>query len=341
MLKYRDYVFDNLKALLIILVVFGHIIEYFGLCGIFLKIKGIIYVFHMPFFIFISGYFSKNIEKSENKAIKNILIPFFIFNTIYMIMTNNNIINYEKAISINIFKAMYLYWYLLSLFFWKMLTKYVTKLKFPILLLFLVNLYIGLIDEANRFLSISRTIAFFPFFMLGYYIHEEHIEKIRKVSKKIIIPLLIILLTITFILSNNIINVELFKNAQSYHISGVRNLKGMAVRCFQFIVAIGISICLINLISANNNLMSKIGQKTITIYILSPYVQEISGLIVRKTILINFMYNDIVAIIVCSIITGIIVFICSLDIVYNTYNKFIDWIYKKITIEDKLELSDK
>lgn len=134
MTKERDYIFDNLKALLIILVVFGHVIEYFN---IFSKIKGVIYIFHMPFFIFISGYFSKKSDNIENKTIKYILIPFFLFNSIYMLCIENTQMSFlEKLKEINIFKASYLYWYLLSLFFWKVFSRYMEKFKYSIILLF-------------------------------------------------------------------------------------------------------------------------------------------------------------------------------------------------------------
>ena len=55
----RIYLFDNIKFLLILLVVIGHLIEHSPMLktqdcfrGIFLYI----YAFHMPLFIFISGF---------------------------------------------------------------------------------------------------------------------------------------------------------------------------------------------------------------------------------------------------------------------------------------------
>lgn len=326
-IKKREYLFDNLKAVLIILVVFGHVIESFELQGIFLKIKGVIYVFHMPLFIFISGYFSKKLENTENKSIKNLLIPFFIFNTMYMIISN-------KTIYINVLEAVYLYWYLISLFMWKTFTKYIIKFRFSLILLFLASIYIGFIDDANRFLSISRTIAFWPFFMLGYYAKSEHIEWIRKLSKKLTIPILLTLVMIVFILSNDIINVELFKNAQSYNTSEIGNLEGIIIRLFQFIIAIGISICLINLVSDKKSYMSVIGERTITVYILSPFVQKVLIKLAKNTILIN--YNTSISLITCLVITFITVILCFWNKVYNLYNKFIDWIYNRVTIEEKI-----
>lgn len=57
----RDLSFDFIKGVLIILVVLGHVIQ--GLYGIDNPdvwenlLFTIIYTFHMPLFIFISGYF--------------------------------------------------------------------------------------------------------------------------------------------------------------------------------------------------------------------------------------------------------------------------------------------
>lgn len=53
----RDYLIDNLKVILMFAVVFGHTIEYYINQDDTLKSMYMyIYIFHMPLFIFISGY---------------------------------------------------------------------------------------------------------------------------------------------------------------------------------------------------------------------------------------------------------------------------------------------
>ena len=93
----RDYSFDNMKVLLITLVVFGHALEEFGTTGKLGLIRAVIYSFHMPLFIFISGYFSKSDAKPE-KLLKTTIIPFIIFNTIWM-FTQGTAINKIKTVS--------------------------------------------------------------------------------------------------------------------------------------------------------------------------------------------------------------------------------------------------
>ena len=326
--KEREYLFDNLKAILIILVVLGHIIEYLELKGIIAKINAVIYLFHMPFFIFISGYFSKNLKDIERKNIKNLLIPFFLFNICYIILLKL----YKKDIDINIFEPRHAYWYLFSLCTWKILINYVKKLKFSMVLLILLSLYIGTISSINRNFSLSRTIAFFPFFMLGYYTDKEIIEKIRKIDKKIIIFILIFM-ACTLFMTKDVFTFGLLKNAESYHTSDVSNTRGILVRVLQFVFAIGISGCIINLIPDKKNWLSDIGKKTITVYLLSPIVQFVlSNYIIYQAP--EILSNKFISISICIISTIFIVWFFSRNVVFNIYNKLIDWIYRVIIIKE-------
>ena len=167
--------------------------------------------------------------------------------------------------------------------------------------------------------------------LLGYYINKDNIEKIRNMNKYISIFLLIILLSITFVLSDKFINIELFKDAQSYKYSNVKILNGICIRIYQFVVAIGISVSLINLIYPLKCPLTKIGQKTISIYILSPFIQEILYRLIKNATPI-IIGNNIITLITCIVISIVVILICSLDKVYSTYNKFIDTIYKKIKV---------
>ena len=94
--KERSPLFDNMKMVLIILVVFGHALEEISLEHEYGIIRACIYSFHMPGFIFISGYFSGRGTSKSKKIIVNCGIPYFIFNTIYAIWT-------ERTFFVNVF----------------------------------------------------------------------------------------------------------------------------------------------------------------------------------------------------------------------------------------------
>ena len=54
--NYRNYYWDNLKGILIIFVLIGHFIQPYAQLG---GLWCTIYLFHMPAFVFVTGFFSK------------------------------------------------------------------------------------------------------------------------------------------------------------------------------------------------------------------------------------------------------------------------------------------
>ena len=79
---------DNLKGLLIFLVVLGDFFwqysDYRGILGMTLAI----YVFHMPAFVFISGYFSKSGKSTSAETLVKFLIWFVFLNVTAIIERN-------------------------------------------------------------------------------------------------------------------------------------------------------------------------------------------------------------------------------------------------------------
>ena len=63
----RDYRIDGIKWLLIVLVTFGHVIEPALSNPIANKLYSIIYIFHMPLFVFISGYYANVKDNNARK----------------------------------------------------------------------------------------------------------------------------------------------------------------------------------------------------------------------------------------------------------------------------------
>ena len=80
----RSIFFDNIKGLLIFLVVLGHC--FFGFqnrpyIGLFVLA---IYYVHMPAFIFVSGYFSKSKNSRSKERIIKYIIAYLLVISIYI-----------------------------------------------------------------------------------------------------------------------------------------------------------------------------------------------------------------------------------------------------------------
>ena len=62
--KKRNILFDNIRVVLIILVVYGHAMEPLRFDNkLFTGLYNFIYLFHMPLFVFCSGAFAKSDKK--------------------------------------------------------------------------------------------------------------------------------------------------------------------------------------------------------------------------------------------------------------------------------------
>lgn len=268
----RIYLFDNIRALLIFLVVFGHMLTLE--LGHFYFIDSIyfyIFLFHIPTFIYISGYFSKNIEKCRNTAVNSFLIPYIVLNSAGWFF-DRFIIN-DSQDPFRLLEPGWGLWFLLNMFIYKILLKDIIKIRHVVILSFIIGLLSGFSTEFTSYMTLARLLSFLPFFLLGYYTKEEHIEKIKKLPKLLCSLLLIFFFLISYIIVKfHIFNKEYLYLRSPYEEIQEGDIHGMLIRTFIYFSGIIITICLINLMNANKTRYSMIGQNSITVYVLHLFI---------------------------------------------------------------------
>jgi fucose 4-O-acetylase-like acetyltransferase len=161
----RNSYFDNLKSLLIFSVVIGHLLPSFKGDIDFLETSYLfIYLFHMPLFVLISGYFSKkyNSKGYINKLFVKLIIPYILFQVFYTAFYNYLGSNVEY----NFATPRWALWFLVSLFSWNILLFIFAKLKYGIVIAFLISILAGYAPFISAEYSLSRTLFFFPFFFI-------------------------------------------------------------------------------------------------------------------------------------------------------------------------------
>lgn len=178
---------DTAKFILMALVIIGHCLEKFtpqGACG---SIYNTIYTFHMPLFIFITGYFTNTHKewKAYFEGLASLLLTFLLFNIVWAV------IHRTFSVSCLLFPAWTL-WYLLSVAYWKSLMYLFKRVDGRLVLLGSVCIAIigGFIPIAV--LSIPRTLTFAPFFVLGYLAREQGVNFDKFRSVYILVPSLIL-----------------------------------------------------------------------------------------------------------------------------------------------------
>lgn len=136
----RELKIDSIKGVLIFLVVFGHFLEsMIGWGGDYSStLLHLIYSFHMPFFILISGYFFS--VNNFNKKLLGIFLVYIIYQTIYSIPSIiKGTLSYKYFYEPN-----WIMWFLMSTLFWMSITKFIKKHNFTSNYSFYYMLIIGI-----------------------------------------------------------------------------------------------------------------------------------------------------------------------------------------------------
>ncbi|MFX3618219.1 MAG: acyltransferase family protein [Sporolactobacillus sp.] len=271
MSKTRDSYFDNVKFFLILLVVFGHSLTNLkSNIPVIYSLYTFIFIFHMPAFILISGYFSKHFNKPGyvKNVVKKTLIPYMFFQAIYSVFYYWT--GYEKNFRIDWVSPHWTLWFLVSMLFWKMLIipfSKLGKLGFPISIF--LALAAGCFDTVGSDFSFSRTLAFFPFFYLGYLLKRKHFalllnHPIYKLSGMGILAA--VFLACHFLFPKDL--QEWVKFDTSYHGVGLSLIDGSIARLSVYALSILTIFSFMVLIPRLHFVFTSLGKNTLYIYLL-------------------------------------------------------------------------
>ena len=180
-IKIRQSLYCNLKLLLLFLTVYGHLIEgRIGESAVLCAVYRLIYMVHMPLFVFLSGFFLKNSKKCFEQAKRAGLLYLVCQSGIVAADWAGYALGTNTGVRMNIWTPYWHLWYLLSLAVWAlfgglwyMLSIRYTFLQksfcrlFMIVALVALACLVGGCRAFGRCLSFSRTICFAPYFFAG------------------------------------------------------------------------------------------------------------------------------------------------------------------------------
>lgn len=188
----RVYFFDNAKFLLVMLVVIGHIIEPLREFSPFFRaVYIVIYLFHMPCFVMLSGYFAHKRKKSFE--LLKFIILYGIFQLIFALGSKTEFL---------FFHPLWILWYLFAWIVWNLSLRFIPNKHKTVVVLgsFLVGIIIGYVSNVSYYFSLSRIISFYPFFLLGYYSDQWWLWKEKRKYQTIILRCSALILFCAFFL---------------------------------------------------------------------------------------------------------------------------------------------
>ncbi|MBQ6005763.1 MAG: CapA family protein [Selenomonadaceae bacterium] len=256
----RSAYWDNIKGFLIILVVFAHCLFNLQNSPLNNAIVDAIYMFHMPAFVFVSGYFSKSEHSRSFFPIMNLIVAFIFLNGFFLLRA---LFFTHEAISI--VNPYFSAWYLFALIVWRLTIPLIERIKNILPLMILFSLAAGFWTDINMQFAAVKIVVFFPYFIAGYLFSKESASKLQ--NKKFFPLGLILLLEIIgigfFAHENfNLTDRDLLPNTYA-------TFNGFFGRISIIIVA-SLSIITLMLASVEKNipLLTKAGKNSLAIYLL-------------------------------------------------------------------------
>lgn len=267
----RNAALDNLKGLLIISVVYVHFYDLLGQkTALMFTIRTLLLTVQMPLFLFLSGYFGKHVEKRRQSAWQDYLIPFLLFNTIYYLIRSG-----QEDITFGLLRPLNMYWFLLTLLIIRLIMPELLHIRWLMPVSIIVALLAGGDKDFGRVLSLSRTVCFLPFYLMGYYCTPEHMRRIRKIPIPVAAmgamagALLALWLTDTMPLDQDASHP--FQLVNSYTKQGLTPWEGIVFRSAIYIAAPLLGILLIRLMPARKGILTGIGRGSMTVYLLHAF----------------------------------------------------------------------
>ena len=307
----RLYIFDNLKVLLIFLVVFGHMLEIItsrlgGMAYTF------IYMFHMPLFVFCTGYFSKYNPK---KILAKLVVPFLAFQFLYSVFGIFILGNYGIAIQFT--TPFWMLWFLFSLIIWMLFLPIIDRFTnnkrqalITVSVSFVLGILAGFDDTMGYYMSLQRTFYFLPFFVSGFCMRkwvsaEVLLKVLGKWYVRAVFGILAVGILAFVFLFNDFIYIRWLWAAFSYERLAHAGYT-FVVRIVLYLVAVVISAGVMCFTPREKLVVSYIGERTLQVFLLHGFI-----VLFLELIGIDFFFDGFAMLGFVLMVSLLIIFVLS------------------------------
>ncbi|WP_395109407.1 acyltransferase family protein [Actinomadura sp. SCN-SB] len=272
--KERDPFFDNAKFLAILLVVIGHSLAYRLDVPMARGLYLFIYAFHMPLFIVITGYFSRNWTFSGGKArkvITNLGVPYLVFETAYSLY--DTVVG-GNGLKISLLDPYFLTWFLCALFFWRLSTPVWQQIRWPLAVAVGFSLLSYMSDLGDTF-DIHRVIGLLPFYVLGLMLRPEHFELLKRPAARMVGACSLALgLGVAYLVMHRM-SLSWIYWKHPYAELGVDNLTGTVMRLAMLVCGTVLVASFLAVVPKHRTWFTHLGATTLYAYLLHGFVTRL------------------------------------------------------------------
>lgn len=281
----------NLRFMLIVCVFIANAIE--PLIGTMPELKSLfvwIFTFHMPLFVFVTGYFARsNLNgRAGWTVMKQIGIQYVIFQSLYSLLDVT--LFHVPGMKHSFFIPYLLLWFLIGHLIWRAILMLFNRwqVRHPVILAAIIGIAAGFLPIDGAWLGLSRTLVYLPFFAFGYVFRDDAFQRFaasrfRKLAAGLSVGLLIVLL-----LWPNVLHSEWLMNHMTFRELGWLEQSpwyAIGMRLFIYALEIVASVAFLAWVPLRTGWITGLGRRTLYVFLLH-------GLIIRLLV-VSGLYHYI------------------------------------------------
>ncbi|MFD1211657.1 acyltransferase family protein [Arthrobacter sp. GCM10027362] len=265
----RNHRLDVAKGILIVLVVLGHVLE--AVASWEARTTRLpltaIYMFHMPAFVFLAGVTAKAANLAKRLGTFAVLL--LAFQGLYFVAVQ--LLGANRTFSLT--APFWILWFLLAMIWWFLLLPVVRRFpKTSVAVSVLIASVSGVIEPVDYTLSLSRTLVFLPFFVIGAVYGKRLLAAVPRLPAAAKASCLAVAAAVWLLLYRLDIDQAWLYGSEPFGRLDTPDLQGIAVRA-GLLAAAGIAtIGFLALVPDRTGVLAAVGRRSLAVFVLHGFV---------------------------------------------------------------------
>ncbi|MFC4331725.1 acyltransferase family protein [Streptomyces andamanensis] len=309
--KQRDPFFDNAKYLAIVLVALGHSWAPVMSGNRFLEgAYNVVYTFHMPAFVIISGFFSRDFDLRPSRLkrlITGVVVPYVVFETAYSLF--RVFVGRSGDHAISLLEPWYLTWFLCALFIWRVTAPVWKLVRHPLAVALGIAMLASVSPAMGGSLDLPRVLQFLPCFVLGLCLRPEHFRLVRRRAARLVaVPVFAVALLAGWWTVPDLNTAWVYRNGAAQDL-GAPWWAGPVMVLLLFAGSVLLTGCFLALVPGRRMWCTALGTGTLYGYLLHGFV--IKGVLYAGWFETAWLHRPLGALVVTVVAAGGVTLLCT------------------------------
>ncbi|GAA3807876.1 acyltransferase family protein [Nocardioides panacisoli] len=266
----RDPWLDNAKMALVVLVVVGHSWDLLPLEGLDRHLKDFLYVWHMPAFILITGYLSRNFTYTPQRIwqlVRTVAVPYVVFEGLLALFRVYVGGEHLETLFLDPHWPM---WFLAALFFWRLLTPVLKDIPAAVVVAVTISVLSGFVT--SEWFCVLRILGFLPFFVIGLKATPERLEWLRGTTPRILAVVSFAGIWLLSTYTNTWASSEWLYYRSPYSLFDVGDVRAFATRLVVLALGFVGALAFLALVPRRDGWFARMGKYTLVVYLCHGFV---------------------------------------------------------------------